>query len=336
MKPMNINMKNKKNNENNEKYTKNEYKHKILSLFKNKIAVILLIFFTTVIYLINPVFLNLYNINTILGYASLLLVLSLGQTFVILIGGIDLSVGAICSLSGVLFVLLLPIFGYWTYLIVILIGIFCGFLNGFTFTMLRIPSFIATLGTSGISLSISYIISGGVQIPVNYKYHTYLLNTSMGIKNIYFITLLIFILFLFIQEKTRIGRYIYAIGSAEKVSWLSGIPIKKYKILVFSFAGFSASLGGLILSSILYSGVPGGGNVYLLPSIATVVLGGTVLTGGIGGVSKTLIGSLIIAIIANGMEILGINVYAQQTVTGLIIIAAVSITLDRNKVLNIK
>jgi ribose/xylose/arabinose/galactoside ABC-type transport system permease subunit len=286
----------------------------------------------------NPSFLSLYNIRTIINSVAILLAVGLGQVCVILTGGIDLSVGSIMSLVSVVFMLTLEPLGIWSFPFVITVGTACGFLNGILVSKLRIPSFIATLGTQGILISLTYLISAA---PLSAPYKAYglldIVNGKIGpLQNVWIIAMAIFFLFWIIQRYTRLGRHIIYIGANERMSWLSGLHIDRVRISAFALSGFGASVAGVILSSTLYSGYPTIGAVYVLNSIAVVVVGGTAMTGGAGGVVNTLIGGLILGVINNGMTVIGIDVYAQQVVLGIMIIVAVAVTFDRKKVTVIK
>jgi len=283
-------------------------------------------------------FLSSYNSQTILNAAAILLAVGLGQVCVIMTGGIDLSVGSIMSLGAVILMLLLKDFGPWAMVIVLVIGAGLGFLNGLIVAKLRIPSFIATLGTQGILISMTYLLSAApLSAPENSYEILDIVNGSLGpIKNVWIIGAVLFAGFFLMQHFTKLGRNIIYIGANERMSFLSGIDIDRTRILAFTLSGFGAAAAGLILASTLYSGYPSIGNVYVLNSIAVVVAGGTAMTGGAGGIFNTLVGSLIMGILNNGMTVIGIDVYAQQVFLGLFIIAAVAITFDRAKLAIIK
>ena len=283
-------------------------------------------------------FLSSYNTQTILNAAAILLAVGLGQVCVIMTGGIDLSVGSIMSLGAVILMLLLKDFGPWAMLIVLFIGAGVGFLNGLIVAKLRIPSFIATLGTQGILISITYLLSAApLSAPENSYGILDIVNGNLGpIKNVWIIGAVLFTSFFVMQRYTKLGRNIIYIGANERMSFLSGVDIDRTRILAFTLSGFGAAAAGLILASTLYSGYPTIGGVYVLNSIAVVVAGGTAMTGGAGGVVNTLIGSLVMGILNNGMTVIGIDVYAQQVFLGVFIIMAVAITFDRKKLTIIK
>lgn len=296
--------------------------------------IVLVAFFT----IGDPSFLSSYNTQTILNAAAILLAVGLGQVCVIMTGGIDLSVGSIMSLAAVVLMLLLKEFGAWAMPIVLLVGAATGYLNGVIVAKLRIPSFIATLGTQGILISITYLLSAApLSAPENAYDILDIVNGSLGpVKNVWIIGAVLFLVFFLMQRYTKLGRNIIYLGANERMSFLSGIDIDRTRILAFTFSGFGAAAAGLILSSTLYSGYPTIGGVYVLNSIAVVVAGGTAMTGGAGGVVNTLIGALIMGILNNGMTVVGIDVYAQQVFLGIFIVLAVAITFDRAKLTVIK
>ncbi len=283
-------------------------------------------------------FLNSYNMLTIGNSAAILLAVALGQVFAILTGGIDLSVGGIMSLVSVVLMKTLEPLGVWAYPLSLAVGLLAGCMNGLINAKLKIPSFITTLGTNGIFISVAYLISiKPLSAPASaYKLMDIINGTTFGIRNIMIMGILIFVIFYIIQRKTIVGRNVMLLGSNEKMSWLSGIDIFKVRTLAFTFSGLGAGLAGIMLANNLYSGYPTLGSVYILNSIAAVVIGGTAMTGGSGGVVNTLVGVLVLSVINNGMNIIGIDVYAQQSFLGILVIVAVAISFDRSKLSVIK
>lgn len=283
-------------------------------------------------------FLSLYNIKVILNSSIILLAVGLGQCFVILSGGIDLSVGGIMSLVSIVYIIGLEKFGLLSFPLTMLVGCAAGLLNGILYTKLRIPSFICTLGTGGIFVSISFLLSPA-PLSVSYRLIEYIdiVNGSIfGIKNIWFIALVILGLYFILQNYTYFGRTNYAIGNNEKMCQMSGVNVARSKIFASVFSGFGSAIAGIILASTLYSGYASLGDVYILQSIAVVVIGGTALTGGVGGALNTFVGALIMGVIRNGLTVAGIDVYQQQAFLGLLIIVAVAVTFDKTKISIIK
>lgn len=287
-----------------------------------------------------PAFLSLYNALTIISQLSTLLILATGMTLIILAGRIDLSTGGVVSFCSVAVALLFPGFGLWAFVIGIIIGTAFGFLNGIVHQYCRIPSFISTFGVGGIALGLAYTVCAGQPIAVPaecFSYRMFIIGKSIyGLGNIHFMAVSITILGYFLLRYTPLGRYVYAIGYQEKVAKLSGVPITKYIILIFSFYGMCAGLVGGLLTCRLAIGGPAVGDPFTLLTIAAVLVGGTAITGGSGGIFQTIVGSAIITVLMNGMNITAINPYARQVILGIAIIVVVAFTLDRSKILIVK
>jgi ribose/xylose/arabinose/galactoside ABC-type transport system permease subunit len=298
------------------------------------VTVALLVVVGLAFYLGNPNFLSLFNLNTIITFSAILLMVALGQMCTILVGGIDLSVGGLVSFISVAFILLIKPIGYLAYPVCILGGLLAGYVNGLILTRIRIPSFIATLGTGGILTSLAYLVSPR---PVNLSPDHYpvvdtVVNGSLfTVSNVLYIGLAVLILFYVILRFTSTGRNIFYIGSNIKMSWMSGINIVKTRNFAFMLSGLGAALVGITMSSIRYGGDPVVGTAYVLNSIAAVVVGGTALTGGTGGVINTIFGSVFMSMLDNGMNVVGIDQYLQQAILGVMVIIGVTLTFDRTK-----
>jgi ribose/xylose/arabinose/galactoside ABC-type transport system permease subunit len=287
----------------------------------------------------NPQFLSLYNIGNILDFANTYFIAGIGLTFVILIGSIDLSIGAMISLDTIIFIIMINAIGFWAYPITIAIGIALGMFNGVILMRLKIPSFIVTLGTAGIFMSLALIFSGAGPIGlVPKQLHTLsFLTARLGPFTVnHLLGMILFIVFQIVQSKTFFGKTVYAVGNSEVTTKLSGLPIARTKIISFAISGLCTALASIVIVSIMLSAAPATGPPYMLLIIATVVVGGTALSGGIGGVYNTLLGSFLLSILGNGMNVIGIDIYYQQIIYGAIIIVAVSLTLDRSKIKIVK
>ena len=287
----------------------------------------------------NPQFLSLYNIGNILDFANTYFIAGIGLTFVILLGSIDLSIGAMISLDTILFIIMINALGFWAYPIIIVIGIVLGLFNGVVLVRLKIPSFIVTLGSSGIFMSLALIFSGAGPIGlVPKQLHTLsFLTARLGPFTVnHLLGMILFIVFQIVQSKTFFGKTVYAVGNSEVTTKLSGLPIAQTKIISFAISGLCTALASIVIVSIMLSAAPATGPPYMLLVIATVVVGGTALSGGLGGVFNTLLGSFLLSILGNGMNVIGINIYYQQIIHGAIIIAAVTLTLDRSKIKIVK
>ena len=286
----------------------------------------------------NPSFLSAYNVTTILNAVTILLAVGLGQVCVILTGGIDLSVGSIMSLVSVVLMMTVGRLGPAAYLVVAAIGLASGLLNGLIVSKLRIPSFIATLGTQGLLVSVAYLLSAQPLTAPDRSYGVLdLVNGHLGpVQATWIISAAMLLLYYAMQRFTPLGRGIVYIGANERMSWLAGLDIDRARILAFAFAGFGAAVAGMVLSATLYSGYPTMGLPYVLNSIAVGVGGGPAMTGGGGGVLNTVVGALIMGVIQNGLTVIGVDVYGQQVFLGILVIIAVAVTFDRAKVAIIK
>lgn len=281
----------------------------------------------------SPSFAQTSNIANILTQASFLLVLALAGTMVILIGGIDLSVAATATLGGVLVAKAIDGSGVFAILIAVAAGAVAGLVNGLLHTRLKIPSFLVTLGMMSVLNGLSNTIGQGQPVNFTATWLDTLVNDSTipGIPNVAMIAGLVAVVLWVLCFRTRTGRYIYAVGGGERAARLSGVNLTTYKTVTFVLAGALAAFAGVLLTGQVGSGTPLAGEPFLLDSIAAVVVGGTALSGGVGGPHRTVLGVLVIAILSSGMNIVGVQPYTQEIVKGLVVIAAVALTIDRKK-----
>ncbi|SDM86119.1 inositol transport system permease protein [Daejeonella rubra] len=277
--------------------------------------------------LITPQFLTVSNWTIIVTQVSINALLAFGVTFVIITGGIDLSLGSIVAVTGVTsamlahpdtYPVLLPIF------MGLLAGLLMGAFNGFIITKSKIAPFIVTLGTMTIGRGLALILSDGRPVSNLSDSFNYLgSGTVLGIPVLILIFILVFALCSIILNKTILGRYIYAVGGNEQAARASGINIDRVKLAVYSISGLLAGLAGILLASRINTGQPNAGAGFELDAIAAVVIGGTSTSGGRGSMAGTLIGVLLIGVINNGLDLLNVTSYYQQVVMGIIIIGAV-------------
>ena len=200
---------------------------------------------------------------------------------------------------------------------------------------LRIPSFIATLAMGGVLYSAALVTSKERSITLGESERAYLgwiTGTVFGIPNVVLIGLVVLVIAHILQSRTRFGRYSAAIGAGEPAAYASGVKVDRQKIIAFVLSGCCAALAGIVLVGRLASGSPTLASELLLPSIAAVVVGGTAITGGVGSIWRTLVGALIISVVRIGMTFLGVNIFAQNIVFGVVLVAAVAITIDRSKI----
>ena len=283
----------------------------------------------------SPVFFTASNFLNVFQQIALNFVVAVGMTFVIISGGIDLSVGSNIALSGLLMGILMKNFGVpviLTILICILFSGLIGLINGVLISFLNLPPFIATLGMMSIVRGAAYTVTAGQPIYTFPKGFTAISSRVGGIP-LYstLILIAVFLLGWYILRYTRIGRFTYAVGGNENCAKLSGINLRKVKCFVYMFSGLCCGVAALLLSSRLDSAVPTNADGQEMDAIAAVVIGGTSMSGGEGSMIGTLIGILIIGIIANGLNLLGVAQGPQKMVKGLIIVIAVIIDVIRRK-----
>jgi len=274
---------------------------------------------------LTPAFFTFTNFFSVARQASINSIIAFGMTYVILTGGIDLSVGAIVALSGVVTAYELSIGS--SIFLSILFGIICGFLigaiNGIVIAKTNIPSFIVTLGMMTLARGLAGNISGGY--PISIKNQAFLQIGKGYIYNIpipVIIMIIIFIFFYILLSKTKHGVNIYAIGGNKIAAYLSGIKVDKNLIMVYIISGVLSALSGIVLASRLFSGQPSVGIGFELDAIAAVILGGTSFTGGTGNLVGTLVGAFTMAILLNGLAILGVSYYNQLVIRGIVIMFA--------------
>lgn len=296
--------------------------------FKNFGATIALIILVVVIGTISPQFRTVNNIFSLLRQSSVNGLIAFGMTFVILTGGIDLSVGAVLALSTVFAASMISVGVPVPVAVIIslIIGTVLGLISGFLVSKGRLQPFIATLVTMTIYRGITMIYTNGKPISNlgNGEFLRFIgRGELLGIPVPVWILLVTFLIFFFLLKKTVLGRKIYAVGSNQKAAAIAGVNINKIKLFVYSVSGFMSALAGIILLSRLGSAQPVLGIGYELDAIAAVALGGTSLSGGRGRFYGTLIGVLIIAVLNNGLNILGVSSYYQDVAKGIVILIAV-------------
>ena len=284
------------------------------------------ILMAVVISMMSPYFFTVGNLSNLLKQVAIIAVLAGGQTLVILSGGIDLSIGSILALSAVVVGFLIE-HGYppvVATLAGVTTGTLCGYINGIVITKGRIAPFIATLGMMGVARGLSLVITKGVSYMVLVPFFDFIGNgTILGLPVPIVIVLVVFAALYVLLRRTVFGRHIYAIGGNEQVSRLEGIRVDREKILIYTLSGFLAAIAALIMIGRLASTPPHVAKGAELEAIAAVIIGGTSFTGGVGGVELTLVGALIMAMITNALNILGISSFWQQVFIGVVIIAAV-------------
>lgn len=295
---------------------------------------VVLILFGFFLSIVTDNFMTQGNIISVLRQISINMYIALGMTLVIILGGIDLSVGSIVAMSGTLTVGFIVTQGLPIWLSIILgllIGTVAGLINGVIISKFRVPAFIVTMAMMNIASGVAYVYSGGrstriteeffVQIGTGYIFRV------IPLPVIYMVLLIA--LFVFLLNKTKFGTYIYAIGGNRESARVSGVPIIKVEITVFTITGFLSAFAGLVLASRMYSGQPAVGSGYELDAIAACVLGGVSMSGGRGRISGTVIGAMVIGIISNGLNLMGVSSFWQSIVKGVIILFAILIDTQK-------
>lgn len=297
---------------------------------------ITLVILVIVVGALSPTFLQPNTLLLLLADTATLFVMAAGITFVVMLGGIDLSVQSVASLASVVMAVTLAQWGGFSIVFALLTGVLCGIVSGLAQTRLRIPSFIATLAVSGIAAAAALILSGtrSIPIPPDTRETTFSLfvGTTAGVPNEVWTGLVVLILCLFIERFTVFGRWSIAVGSGEPAALVAGVPVERVKVLALIISGTLAALAGAVMGARLSAGSPTLANEFLLPAVAAVCVGGTALTGGVGSVLNTLVGALIVSVVRIGMTFVGVDVFAQQIVFGAVLIGAVAVTIDRTKI----
>lgn len=285
-------------------------------------------------------FLTLNNFTVMSGQIGPILLVSLGATFVILMGSIDLSVASMSLLCGTVAAKMLadeaavaPVI-----LVAVLVAVGCGLAIGVIYAYGRVPSFVATLGALSILEGTALSLSNGSPIPFA---NTAISDLATGqivphVQNAALWAIILWAVMAFVAFRTRFGHYMYAIGGGERVARLSGIKVNRFKVYAFMLSAATAGLAGVLSVAQLGAGGPSLGSNLLLDSLAAIVVGGTPLSGGIGGVHRTLLGVLIITILANGLNQVGVDQFTQELIKGAVIIIAVAITMIPRRGLLVK
>jgi len=285
---------------------------------------------------------NLFNVAR---QISVNLCISVGMTLVILTGGIDLSVGSILAFSGAIAAGLIKngiaweganlFIGFTLFggiLAALIMGSILGWINGWVITKFKVPPFVATLAMLTMARGLTMLYTNG--FPITQLGDNFAFIGSgwfIGVPMPVWISIVVIVIAAVFVRKTRTGRYIYAIGGNERAALLSGINVKRVKIVVYVLAGFLSALGGLLVTARLDSAQPNAGMGYELDSIAAVVIGGTSLNGGKGSIIGTVIGALIIGVLNNGLVLLNVSPFWQQVIKGLVILLAVVIDRMQRK-----
>ena len=313
-----------------------------LGKLKRLIPLIVLIGLCIAIGMVAPRFLSFPNFVRISTSAAVPLILICGMTFIILVGSIDLSLEGTVAVSAVIvghvgltlggtpFVLL-------AFPMVVAIGALIGFLNGAVHVMLSVPSLMTSLGFGFAGLGFATVLAAGGSITIADPLLRFsVFYRFLGFPLSIWIAVAALLAALFVQNHTRLGRWAYVLGGGEDIAQLSGVPVERVRIALFSLAGGFFGLGGAVLAAQLGLGQIQITRGYLFTTITAVIVGGTALTGGVGGILNSIVGVFVIMVLANGMVLMGVPTAAQLGVQGLLTVAAVAISLDRRTLVSVK
>ena len=298
-----------------------------------------------------PNFLGTTNITSMLRDNAALLVMAVGMTSVLIFGSIDLSMGALCSVSNVLYVRIVVAFSEsykaagleeysaaWPMVVALvsclLVGVISGLLLGIIHVKLKVPSFIASLGFMSVWTSVAYLVSNRAQSIPRAMWGAadwYRVSFLTAIPLPLIIAVIIALVFYVLQTRTVFGRTIFSIGGNERATRIAGMGVDRTKIIIFTLTGVCASLGGIFLAAKIRSSDPTIGDPYTLMIVASCVLGGTSLSGGKGSCLGTILGALTVTVIKNGLTFIGVDAYWQDVVFGLFVLAMIILSIDRSK-----
>ena len=315
------------------------YMKAVKQYFKENLGIILALLVLCGFLAVNPLtrnsFMTQQNVFNVLRQISTNLYLACGMTMVIILGGIDLSVGSIIAMSGCVaagcvsrYELPLPV----ALLCGVLIGLIVGMFNGWVIAKTTIPPFIVTLATMNIAKGLAYVYTGGSPVRVVTKEWQFVGAGYIGpVPTPVCILVIVLIVTAIIMNKTKLGRHLYAVGGNAQAAEFSGISVARVKFLVHTYSGIMGGLAGIVLASRMYSGQPTAGDGAEMDAIAAVVVGGTSMAGGSGKIGGTIIGGLIIGVLNNGLNLMNVNSFWQYVVKGCVILLAVYLDYLRNK-----
>jgi inositol transport system permease protein len=296
--------------------------------------VIALVVLCLVLAAVQPGFLTVPNLINVVRQISINGILAVGVTFVLLTGGVDLSLGSLVALTGVAaacfahpdqYPVILPV------LIGVLVGAACGAANGVVVTKGKVAPFIVTLGMMTVARGLALVISAGKPVSNLSREFTALAGNVGGVPIPVLILALISVVAYVFLKNFRLGRYVYAVGGNETAARASGVNVQAVKLFAYTMSGALAGLAGVVLAARITTGQPNAGVGYELDAIAAVVIGGTSLSGGVGSVGGTLLGALLMGVINNGLDLMNVSSYYQQIAKGLIIVGAVWMDKQQEK-----
>jgi ribose transport system permease protein len=288
--------------------------------------------------LFEPSFLATRSLLTLIDESSALVLLALAQMIVVLTGRINLSIAALASLGTVFFALWLPALGWLALPAVLGVACLAGLVQGWIHVRAQIPSFVVTLGALGVCAGIGLTASNAqtIGIPGGFDAVAWAFGDVLGLPRSFIIALAVLVVLGLVLRYTPLGRWTTAIGYSEPAALLAGVPVSRTLLGVFAVSGFCSGIAALLLVARSYSAGPSLADSLLLPALSAVVVGGTAITGGFGGVGRTLLGALIITVLRVGLGIMGVDPAFAQIVYGAVLAVAVALTIDRSKLPFIK
>ena len=302
-----------------------------------------LVLICVVLSITSEYFLTTRNILNVLRQTSINGILAIGMTFVILTRGIDLSVGSVVALAGIVSASLATTSGtamvaggpYPAFIAIsvgLIVGMGCGAISGVVVSRFAVPAFVATLGMLSAARGLTLLYAGGRPVPaLTPEFRWIGTGDLFGIPMPVVIFAVVFLVSVWVLNATRFGRHVYAAGGNPHAATVSGISVKNIRLIVYVISGALAGLAGMILAARTGSALTQAGIAYELDAIAAVVIGGTSLAGGVGRITGTLIGALLIGVVNNGLDLLGVESYYQQVIKGILIVAAVMLDQARHK-----
>ena len=317
-----------------DKIARQNKKDKLIQLAPIGVLIALFIVFS----ILNPNFGTMGNVITILGQTAVPMCITLGITFVILLGSIDLSVDGVMALTGAVVSMLVTNnmnsnhFGIWGVLLSVAIGALCGLIVGLVYEYAKSPSFMVSFGMSGIAMGLATAVTKAIPPTITDDgFRSLALKSVMGLPIMAWISFGLFILAYIVQEYTAFGRYLFAIGNSEEIPRMTGINIRAVKLIAFAWSGAFIGLAGVLGAARLGMGTVLIGRGNLFPAMTAVVLGGTSLAGGKGGVLNTLLGVLIATSLTNGLVLMGVSSDIQTGIQSLIIVLAVALSAKHGR-----
>lgn len=300
--------------------------------------VVVLVLLCAIVAIVSPRFVDPWNLVRLLNAAAIPTVLTMGATFIILMGSIDLSLEGVLALCAVLVSVLVANnlttldLGFLAVFAAILLGALLGGLNGLAHVKLRVPSFMATLGVGFACVGVATAFLQGDTVRIADRvFRGMALERFLGVPAGVWLAGIAVLAAYFIQERTRVGRWLYALGGDEATARQAGVPIERTRIVAFAIAGAFYGLAGAMSAAQLGQGHALIGQGRLFTTITAVVVGGTALSGGVGSVLNSVVGVLIVVVLSNGMILMGVSPFVQMGVQGILIIIAVALALDRSR-----